>query len=135
MLSGSCLCGAVRYEVSGSLDRLTHCHCSQCRKAHGAAFGSYARVKRAEFRFVTGEDDVASYASLPGVRRTFCQRCGATLQFIRESRPDVFSLAVGTLDSDPGIRPSHHIFVGSKAPWYEITDGLPQYEQRQPPTG
>lgn len=135
MIRGSCLCGTVRYEISGPLDRLTHCHCSQCRKAHGAAFGSYARVKQAEFRFVAGEVDVASYASSPGVRRTFCKRCGARLQFIRESKPEALWLAVATLDEDPRIRPSHHIFVGSKAPWFEITDGLPQHEQRQSPSG
>ena len=132
MFHGSCLCGAIRYEIDGSLDRLTHCHCSQCRKAHGAAFGSYVRVGQVAFRFVTGNDDVASYVSSPGVRRTFCKRCGARLQFIRESRPDAFWLAAGTLDDDPGTRPLHHIFVGSKAPWFEITDGLPQYDQRQP---
>ena len=96
-----------------------------------AAFGTYARVNRADFTFVSGEGDVASYASSPGVLRTFCKRCGSALQFIRESRPQSFSLAIGTLDDDPGIRPSLHIFVGSKAPWFELTDGLPQYEQRK----
>jgi hypothetical protein len=135
MLRGSCLCGSVRYEIRGSLERITHCHCSQCRKVHGAAFGSYAPVHRTEFRFVAGEGDVAEYASSPGVQRTFCRRCGSTLQFVRASKPDGFWLAVGTLDTDPGIRPSHHIFVGSKAPWFEITDGSPQYEQRKPVAG
>jgi len=134
MIRGSCLCGSVCYEISGSLDRLLHCHCSQCRKAHGAAFGTYARVKRAEFRFLAGESDVVSYASSPGVRRTFCQRCGASLQFIRDSKAEALWITAGTLDVEPDIRPSHHIFVASKAPWFEITDGLPQYEQGLPPT-
>ena len=133
MIRGSCLCGNVRYEISGALDRLLHCHCSQCRKAHGAAFGTYARVKRADFRFFAGEREVASYASSPGVRRTFCQRCGASLQFIRDSKPEAIWVTAGTLDDDPDIRPSHHIFVGSKAPWFEIADGLPQYERGLPP--
>ncbi len=133
MIRGSCLCGSVRYEISGALDRLLHCHCSQCRKAHGAAFGTYARVKRADFRFFAGEADVASYTSSPDVQRTFCKRCGATLQFIRDSKPEALWVTAGTLDDDPDIRPSHHIFVGSKAPWFEITDGLPQYEQGLPP--
>ena len=130
MIRGSCLCSSVRYEIRGPLGRITHCHCSQCRKAHGAAFGTYATVNQADFTFVSGEGDVASYASSPGVLRTFCKRCGSTLQFIRQSRPQSFSLAIGTLDDDPGIRPSHHIFVGSKAPWFELTDGLPQHEER-----
>lgn len=130
MIRGSCLCGSVRYEIRGSLGRVTHCHCSQCRKAHGAAFGTYARVDRADFTLVSGESDIESYRSSPDVLRTFCRRCGSTLQFIRESRPDSFSVAIGTLDEDPGVRPAVHIFVGSKAPWFEVTDGLPQYEER-----
>lgn len=129
MIQGSCLCGKVRYEIDGSLSRVSHCHCSQCRKAHGAAFGTYARVERADFKLLSGERDIVSYSSSPGVQRTFCGRCGSTLQFVRESRPESFSLALGTLDTDPGVRPQHHIFVGSKAPWYEIADQLPQREQ------
>jgi len=130
MIHGSCLCGSVRYEIRNSLGRVTHCHCSRCRKAHGAAFGTYARVNYADFNFISGEGDVTSYRSSPDVLRTFCKRCGSTLQFIRESKPQSFSLAIGTLDDDPGIRPLHHIFVNSKAPWFEITDGLPQYAER-----
>jgi hypothetical protein len=129
MIRGGCLCGAVRYEIRGPLGRITHCHCSQCRKAHGAAFGTYARVRWADFTMVSGEADLGSYPSSSAVLRTFCKRCGSTLQFIRESRPESFALAIGTLDDDPGIRPSHHIFVGSKAPWFEITDGLPQHDE------
>ena len=127
MLRGGCLCGSVRYEIHGTIGRITHCHCSQCRKAHGAAFGSYAGVKHAEFKLISGEKDIVAFPSSSGVLRTFCRRCGATLQFIREARTDSFSLAVGTLDDDPGVRPAAHIFVDSKAPWFEITDGLPQH--------
>lgn len=129
MIQGSCLCGQVRYEIHGSLGPVTHCHCSQCRKAHGAAFGTYARVQRADFKLLSGERDIVSYGSSPGVQRTFCGRCGSTLQFVRESKPESFALALGTLDTDPGVRPQQHIFVGSKAPWYEIADQLPQQEE------
>jgi len=121
----------VRYEINGRLGRITHCHCAQCRKAHGAAFGTYARVDWADFTLASGQSDIGSYQSSPGVLRTFCKRCGSTLQFIRESKPQGFSLAIGTLDDDPGIRPSLHIFVGSKAPWFDITDGLPQHDERE----
>lgn len=131
MIRGSCLCRSVRYAVLGALSRATNCHCSQCRKAHGAAFGSYALgVKWTDFKLISGEGEIGSYETPPGVRRTFCKRCGSTLQFIRDSRPESFSLALGTLDDDPGIQPSAHIFVGSKAPWFEITDALPQYRER-----
>jgi hypothetical protein len=132
MIRGSCLCGAVRYEIRGELGPMTHCHCSQCRKAHGAAFGTYARVNRRDFTLLSGETEIRSFPSSEGMLRTFCGRCGSTLQFIRESRPDTFSIAAGTLDDDPGIRPSLHIFAGSKAPWFHIADDLPRYEERRP---
>ena len=132
MIRGSCLCGSVRYEIEGPLSAITLCHCSQCRKAHGAAFGAYARVDAAGFRWVAGESDVAAFQSSPDVMRTFCKRCGSRLQFLRVSRPQSFSIAVGTLDEDPGVRPMHHIFVGSKAPWFEIADALPRHAERPP---
>ena len=134
MVRGSCLCGSIQYEVTGPLGRITHCHCSQCRKAHGAAFGTYARVNWADFNLTAGAGEIGSHESSPGVRRTFCKRCGAILLFIRESRPESFSLAIGTLDDDPQIRPVAHIFVGSKAPWFEITDELPRYDHYPPTT-
>jgi len=126
MIRGSCLCGSVRYEIRGPLGRASNCYCSKCRKAHGAAFGTYTRVQRSDFRLLSGEDQIGSYASSPGVTRTFCKRCGSTLQCVSADRPASFALALGTLDDDPGIRPELHIFVGSKAPWVEIADDLPQ---------
>jgi hypothetical protein len=101
-----------------------------CRKAHGAAFGSYARVESGDFALLSGADDIASYQSSPEVIRTFCRRCGSTLQFISTKRPGSFSLALGTLDDEPGVQPSLHLFVGSKAPWFDITDGLPRHDAR-----
>ena len=127
MIRGSCLCGSVRYEVRGPLGPASHCHCSMCRKAHGAAFGTYARIQKADFVLVSGAEDIASYQSSPEVTRTFCRRCGSTLQFIRSTRPNTFALALGTLDDDPVVRPFMHIYIESKAPWLEINDGLPQH--------
>lgn len=129
---GSCLCGGVRYEVSGELSRVSHCHCSMCRKAHGAAFGTYATVEAGGFQWLQGQGLVKTYRSSPGVSRTFCGECGSTLQFIVDGDPPKIDITLGTLDGDAGIRPGYHIFVGSKAPWFEITDGLPQYPQRRP---
>lgn len=129
MIRASCLCGGVRFEISGALGRASHCHCTMCRKAHGAAFGSYARVRSDDIRIAAGADLIASYPSSPGVARTFCSRCGATLQWLWSARPEVQAIALGILDDDPGTRPECHIFVGSKAPWYEIADALPQYRE------
>lgn len=130
MIRGGCLCGSVRYEIRGAVGKLVHCHCSMCRKAHGAAFGSYVVLRSDDFKVTSGEADIAAYESSPGVQRTFCRRCGSTLQFKSARRPDSVELAAGTLDDDPGVRPAYHIFVGSKAPWFEITDGLPQHAVR-----
>lgn len=128
MIRGSCLCGQVRYEIQGAPGEPGHCHCSVCRKANGAAFGTYARVALAQFKWLSGEESVVTYRSSPGARRTFCGRCGSTLQYISDNLPESFALALGTLDDDPGVRPTHHIHVLSKAPWYEIADGLPRYD-------
>ena len=127
-IRGGCLCASVRYEVRGALGRATNCRCSMCRKAHGAAFGTYAGVQDSDFVLLSGGDDIAAYRSSAQVTRTFCRRCGSTLQFISAKRPGSFSLALGTLDDDPGVRPALHIFVGSKAPWFDIADDLPQQQ-------
>ena len=128
MIHASCLCGEVRFEITGPFTGGSHCHCSMCRKAHGAAFGTYAAVKAADFRIVSGADRITRYRSSAGIVRTFCARCGSTLQWLRESKPDIVDVALGILDDDPGARPDRHIYVGSKAPWHEIADSLPQYE-------
>jgi hypothetical protein len=134
MLTGSCLCRAVRYEIDGALKRITHCHCSMCRKQHGAAFATYAPLRRARFRLVAGQDALVSYASSEKVRREFCKHCGSSMFWLTSEWPDVIDVALGTLDDDPVGRPEAHIFVASKAPWVEIEDELPQYPEGRPGT-
>jgi len=126
-IRGGCLCGDVRFEITGPLTGASHCHCSMCRKAHGAAFGTYAAARAADFRIVSGADKIMRYRSSADVLRTFCSRCGSTLQWLRDSKPEVVDIALGVVDGDPGVRPASHIFVGSKAPWYDITDRLPRH--------
>lgn len=126
-LTGGCLCGDVRYEVTAPLERASHCHCGMCRKQHGAAFGTYASARRDAFRWTTGEERIARFASSPGIERGFCPRCGSTLFWDEIADDRRFGLALGTVDGDPGVRPALHIFVGAKAPWYEIADDLPRH--------
>lgn len=127
MHHGSCLCGAVKYEIDGPIESATHCHCSQCRKGHGAAFATYASVPWSNFRWVQGEDAVARYHSSPGITRTFCRNCGSTLQWYSDhTDPDLLGITLGTLDSSLGEIPQTHIYSESKADWYAIADGLPQ---------
>ncbi len=127
MLRGGCLCGAIRYEIDGALGAMTHCHCAMCRKAHGAAFATYASVLLRDFRFDRGEDQRERYRSSPEVDRAFCKRCGSNLLFLYRPDPERVEVAVGTLDGDPGRRPEAHIFTASKAPWFELRDDLPQH--------
>lgn len=127
MHKGSCLCGTVRYEIAAPLGRITHCHCTMCRKAHGAAFGSYVTVPRRAFRFAEGAAMVASYSSSPTVVRTFCKRCGSNLQWSSTSHhPETVGIAAGTLDSALEPPTQQHIYTAFKADWYRIEDGLPQ---------
>lgn len=129
MLHGSCLCGAVRYEIAGPLHEMHHCHCSRCGKAHGAAFSTFARLAAADFRFTAGAERVRRHRSSPPVARSFCADCGARLTFAFDGMPEALWVAVGTLDDDPGIRPSSHIFAASRAPWHAIADDLPQWPE------
>lgn len=121
MHQGSCLCGTVRYEITADIKRITHCHCSMCRKAHGAAFGSYATVPHSDFRFTEGAQSVASFQSSPTVTRTFCKTCGSTFQwFSQTDHPDMVGIAVGTLDTPLETISQQDIFTESKADWSSL---------------
>ena len=124
---GSCLCGAVAYELSGEGLMARHCHCSRCRKARGAAHASNLFAPLDGLRFTRGEDRLASYKVPEAERFTqvFCRTCGSPLPCPQPARGAAV-VPMGSLDGDPGVRPSRHIFVASKAPWYAIADDLPR---------
>ena len=124
-IRGSCLCGAVSYEIIGSFKTMGNCHCSICRKSHGAAFATWGIIDSDQFCWTSGEEFLQTYESSPGRQRCFCRRCGSPLVSSHSGR--VGEVVIGTVDGDPDMRPSEHIFVGSKASWFEITDGLPQH--------
>ena len=132
LLSGSCLCGTIRYEIRGELGPIVMCHCIQCRKAQGSAFASNAAVKATDFVIVAGKDALAGYESSPGKKRHFCRHCASPIISTRDAVPGVVRVRIGTLDSDICATPSAHIYVASKAAWLEIHDGLPQYPGLEP---
>ncbi len=134
MIKGSCLCGGVRWGVDAPPTSMSHCHCSMCRKAHGAAFGTYASAPRTRFHWLAGQDQIAHYPSSPGLTRSFCSRCGSVVPMIPIDAPesDEMDLPAGCFDDDPVTRPSKHIFVASKAPWHPIEDDLPRYDAWMP---
>ncbi|MEE9278765.1 MAG: GFA family protein [Myxococcota bacterium] len=125
---GSCLCGGIAYEIEGEHETILNCHCSRCQKAHGVAHASVLLVDPAQFRWLRGEELLQSYR-VPDAQRfkhCFCRVCGSSLP---EVHGDQVVAKIGTLDDDPGARPRCHIFTSSKAPWFDITDDLPQFEE------
>lgn len=124
---GSCLCGTVRFEVDGPLDDVSHCHCAMCRKAHGAAFATFANVPADRHRFTQGEAALKSFRSSDTVERFFCGECGSPMLW-RDAvhYPDETSFPLGALPGDVPVPSQRHIFVGSKAGWYDIHDAWPR---------
>ena len=115
MLSGHCLCGAVRYEIDGEPVLMLYCHCEECRRATGSSLNTSIFVRRADFRVVSGEAAVGWHESSPGNRRHFCTKCGSPLFKHFPEPPDLITVRAGTLDGDPGLRPSAHIWVYTSA--------------------
>ena len=127
MKSGGCLCGAIRYEVRGKIGPIDHCHCSMCRRSHGAPFSTFGQIRRAELLVVAGAELLTTYASSSAVGRSFCAHCGSRLFFRHAALPDHEFVAIGTLDDDADLKVEAHIFVGSRAAWDIIHDELPQH--------
>lgn len=124
LLTGSCLCGAVRYEVADDFAYAMNCHCSNCRRTTGSAFKPFAGIARDRLRIVEGGDSLLVFGD-DAAHDVHCKRCGSLLYSVVRDGAFVH-VAMGTLIDDPTIRPTRHIFVGSKAPWFTITDDLPQ---------
>lgn len=123
--TGRCLCGGVRYEYIGAPDRLIHCHCASCRRHVSSPVATFVCVFRDTFRFTQGVSAV--YESSPGVRRSFCPRCGSPVAYEADRIPDEVHLYHGTL-SDPGaVRPTAHVHVAEQLAWFEVLDELPRY--------
>jgi len=129
-ITGGCLCGRVRYQITGPLLGADHCHCSMCRRQHGAAFATYADFAPGAFSWIAGEELVKVYETPAGSGWCFCSQCGSSLAGTEQGR--ITSVTLGTVEGDPGIRPQSHIFAGSGAQWHEIGDDLPQFEERPP---
>jgi hypothetical protein len=122
-VTGSCLCGAVRYEVHGPLRDVVNCHCTMCRKTHGH-IGAYSAAARDALR-ITESRGLTWYRSSPTAQRGFCGECGGTLFWEADGR-DMISIAAGTLDQPTGLRTVLQIHVRDAGDYYEIADDIPQ---------
>ena len=125
-LAGKCFCGAVHFAVPDAFLYAMNCHCSNCRRTTGSAFKPFAGIERDKLAVTKGRDKLLIFGDDDG-HDAHCKVCGSLLYSVVRARAFVH-VAMGTLVDDPTIRPTRHIFVGSKAPWFTITDDLPQYE-------
>ncbi len=129
LLAGKCECGAVRYRVADTFLYAANCHCSRCRAATGSAFKAFAGIERKKLEITEGSDSLLVYGD-DELNDTRCAACGSLLfSVVREG--DYVHVAMGSLVDAPSIRATEHIFVGSKAPWFEITDDLPQAQENE----
>ena len=127
MFVGSCLCGAVKWQVDAALDQMHHCHCSMCRKSHGSAFATFSGVKPDAFKWLNGENHVQQYRASESLTRSFCDCCGSSVPITVGDR--YFAIPIGCLDDGPAESTQAHIFTDSKAAWYAIEDQLPRHAE------
>jgi hypothetical protein len=130
MLAGSCFCGTVRYAVADAFAYAANCHCSNCRRTTGSAYKPFAGILRDRLVLTAGEDKLLRFGGETGYD-AHCGVCGSLLYSVVRNGTHVH-VAMGSLIDEPSIRPSHHIFVGSKAAWETIADDLPQYDGHVP---
>jgi len=123
---GSCVCGSVTYEVADTFEYAMNCHCSQCRRSTGSAFKPLAGIKTPRLTLTGGDGELLRYGGDEHGHDAHCRACGSLLySLVRDGK--YVHVAMGTLVDEPSIKPSMHIFVGSKASWFDITDALPQF--------
>jgi hypothetical protein len=124
-VSGSCLCGAVRFEVRLPALFCAHCHCSICRRAHGAGYVTWVGVPTGSFALLAGEDHLARYRSSDHGTRSFCKVCGSSL-FFTSAHDDRIDVVLANLQGEADLRPQFHAFFEDRAVWVEVNDGLPR---------
>ena len=129
-IKGSCFCGAITYKIEGELRDARSCHCSMCRRAFSSQASAYALVEDKEFTWVSGGKLLSNYESDNGAGLQFCSKCGSTLCGIYKGK--INGVTLGCVEGDPNIKLERHIFVGSKAAWETIPEGVPQYEEWPP---
>lgn len=126
MVQGECLCGAVRYEAALPIEMCGNCHCSQCRKANGAPYVSWALFQKENVKIISGVDGLISYRHSPKSTRQFCNICGSQIFFESAQSPDQIFITRATFDDEADVKPTAHIHFDSKAPWLAVDDDLPK---------
>lgn len=129
-VTGECFCGEITYQLNGDLRDARSCHCSRCRKAFSSQASAYALVDAKAFTWLSGEKLLTSYVGGHGFGLQFCSRCGSTLCGVLDGQ--VHGVTLGCVNGDPNIELGRHIYVGSKARWETIAEGVEQYLEGAP---
>ena len=131
-ITGSCLCGEISYEISQSVGDIAHCHCIKCRKAHGAAFSSVAKIEDQNFLLRDESQFLKSYQSSPGKTRYFCSCCGSQI-YAKRDNTDFIILRLGTLNDESmagsQYQETKHIWLAEKACWYEVHSEIEEEQE------
>jgi len=136
MVTGSCLCGEVSFEIQGTPTPIQYCHAERCRKVTGSAFAAEIAAKASQLRWVRGQELITVYEAPllrepPPYRHAFCRLCGSPLPIALEGT-DFVVFHAGVLDTEPGTQPFRHIFTGQNPSWHTIDDDLPAFEEHSP---
>ena len=132
-LTGHCLCGEVRFEITEPLESASYCHCTRCQRRTGTAGSAQARVAPGSLRILAGEELVKAWAPPDGSPKAFCSNCGGALWSLNPETGEPRAVRLGVFDGDPGIRPQYHAYVAYAAPWEPLADdGLPRYDEAYP---
>jgi hypothetical protein len=133
-LTGGCLCGQVRFEVTEPPISASYCHCTRCQRRTGTAASVQVRIVPGSLRVTEGEDLIAAFKPEDGFPKEFCSACGSALWSRSPENPQALGVRMGAFDEDPGIRPSYRQYVAYAASWEPIPDdGLPRFPERRPP--
>ena len=134
LLTGGCLCGGVRFEVTETPESASYCHCTRCQKRTGTAASAQARIVPGSMRITSGEGLIRAFEPEDGFPKAYCSACGSALWSVNPDTGDVSGIRMSAFDQDPGVRPSYRQFVAYAAEWEPIPDdGLPRYPERPPP--
>ncbi len=125
-VTGACLCGAVAFEIELPTLFCAHCHCSMCRRAHGAGYVTWFGIPYARFRITAGEEKLVRYRSSEQATRAFCGVCGSSLFFETAEHPEHLDVVLANMQGPIDRNPEFHVFIDDRAGWVEIGDELPR---------
>lgn len=130
-LTGGCMCGKIKFDVTEPLLGAAYCHCKRCQRRTGTAFSVTGLTQPGSFRLTAGEETLRLYEPGDGWNKSFCSNCGSQIYTVNPENPDLLAVRLGALDQDPGVRPGAHQFVDYAAPWDPLPDdGLPRFSER-----